>query len=89
MTLRAAVVVEEDGTCRADVPSHGECIGLNADTSRGGGVVCEGDQAGPAFFRTDGDRVETFVNPHCGGNVFGAWEASDEALAECACACAP
>lgn|SRR5689334_2150148 len=85
-----APVVEEDGTCRANPPSHGECIGLSSDTNQGcGGVVCEGDRPGPAFFRTDGDRVETFVNPHCGGSVFGEWEACADDPAECACACAP
>jgi hypothetical protein len=87
-----APVVEADGTCRADAPSHGECIGVSADTSQGCvGVQCEGESAGPVFWQTDGDRVETMVSPFCGGRIFtGEWEAcgvADESPAACACAC--
>jgi hypothetical protein len=89
-----APIVEADGTCRADPPSHGECIGLTADTNQGCfGVECEGEHPGPAFFQHEGDRVVTFVNPHCGGSIFtGDWQScgtGPEAPPECACACAP
>ena len=86
-------VVDADGTCRADPPSHGECIGLTADTNAGcGGITCEGEHAGPVFFQSKGDRVETFVNPYCGGTIFtGDWQgcSGEQPPPECACACAP
>ncbi|HWB79026.1 MAG TPA: hypothetical protein VG755_28895 [Nannocystaceae bacterium] len=89
-----APVVEEDGTCRANPPSHGECVGFSRDTSQGCmGPTCEGNDAGgPTLFRVEGDRVETFVSPVCGGSLFTAdeWQpcGGEDAPAECDCACA-
>lgn len=88
-----APVVNADGSCAADAPTHGECVGYNTDTNAGCGLQeCGGDETRTIFFQSADDHIETFESPHCGGApVSGDWQecAGDESTPECSCACAP
>ena len=73
------------GSCDLGEP-EGMCVGLSGTEQGCSGFECPNGNGGNFYTRMVGELPEVFVNPECGPQPYGDWEACTEGPS-CACLC--